>query len=113
MYTLLLVGGFCLSANAQVQTSRQNVTSSNVSNVLEDKKMAEIKDCPELDKQLSELFGKAYNLSDPKVKVQLEKNVMNTSASMCIRKKSLYGIYGEEYISKLHLINNNFNLKTH
>ena len=67
--------------------------------------MTAIKDCPELDKQLTELFGKNYSISDSRVVTQLEKNIANPKASGCIRKKSLYGIYGEEYVSKLYLIN--------
>ena len=109
LYTFLIICGCCLAAQGQVQNTGQttNTTSSRVTSY--DQKMATVKSCPELNEQLTKLFGKDFTISDPKVNAQLEKNIADKNASTCIRKKSLYGIYGEDYINHLHLINNTAN----
>ncbi len=102
LYTLLLVGGFCLSANAQVQNSRQ---ATNVKETSFNEKMTAVRSCEELNEQLTKLFGKNYTIADAKVMAQLQKNIADKNASRCIRKKSLYGVYGEDYVNKVYLIN--------
>lgn len=105
-YTLLLMGGFCLSTYAQTPNSRQSVASAstNVSNY--DLKMAALKSCPELHQQLLTLVGGMYTVSDPKVIAQLNANIENKAASACVREQSLFGIYGEDYVNHLDLIGN-------
>lgn len=70
------------------------------------KKMNEIKGCEELNIQLTNLFGENYTIKNKKVITQLQKNIADKNASRCIRKKSLFGLYGDDYVNQLHLINN-------
>ncbi len=119
LYILLLFGCLCPNAEAQIQQTGQkpNSVSSAATSVSSrvtnyDEKMKTIKSCPELNEQLSAMFGSNYTISDPKVVAQLEKNIADAKASTCIRKKSLYGIYGEEYVHYLHLINPSTQNKT-
>ena len=67
-------------------------------------KMEKIKGCPELQQQLITLFGANFKLDDPKVIAKIEKNITDEKASPCIRKNSLYAVYGEKYSEHLNLI---------
>ena len=102
-YTLLFISGFCFTAGAQIQNSKQTGTPTQITS--HNDKMNFIKSCEELNEQLTRLFGKNYTIADARVVEQLEKNIADKKASRCIRKKSLYGIYGEDYVNHLHLIN--------
>jgi hypothetical protein len=103
LYTLLFVSSMCFSARAQIQESRQLPTTSQDAFYAE--KMSAVRSCEELNEQLTKMFGKDYTILEARVVHQLEKNIADKNASRCVRKKSLYGIYGEDYINKLHLIN--------
>ena len=72
-------------------------------------KMEKIKGCPELQQQLVTLFGANFKLDDPKVIAKIEKNITDEKASPCIRKNSLYAVYGEKYSEHLNLISTKSN----
>lgn len=101
---IFLLGMMSFGANAQSPVSKQHSASNDGTSV--QAKMIAIQGCEELNIQLTELFGKDYTVSNPKVVAQLQKNIANQNASRCIRKKSLYGVYGEDYVNHLDLINN-------
>ncbi|MBK7040641.1 MAG: hypothetical protein IPH46_09260 [Bacteroidetes bacterium] len=65
------------------------------------------KECKELDKQLTTLFGADYSLTDPKVIAQLQKNIDDKNASPAIRKYSLFVAYGSEYTQHVNRIQTN------
>ena len=66
--------------------------------------MDAIKSCGDLQNQLVRLFGEAYSLNDKKVVLQLERNINDKDASICIRKSSLFAIYGNDYANHLDRI---------
>lgn len=101
---VFLLGMISFATTAQTRSS-QPQTSSKVGTSVE-AKMIQIQSCEELNIQLTELFGKDYSVSNPKVVAQLQKNIADQNASRCIRKKSLFGVYGEDYVNHLDLINN-------
>jgi hypothetical protein len=104
----LLVGGLSLPLTAQQRQSTAGSATSSQTQTTE--KMQAIMNCEELYLQLTNKFGKNFSLSDKKVLAQLEANVHNREASRCIRKKSLYALYGEDFVNHLELINDG---KTH
>jgi hypothetical protein len=71
--------------------------------------METIKSCPELQQQLTTLFGENFKLDDPKVIAKIQKNITDEKASTCIRKNSLYVVYGEKYSEHLDLLSNKTN----
>jgi len=75
----------------------------------EQAKKETIKSCPELQQQLTTLFGENFKLDDPKVIAKIQKNITDEKASTCIRKNSLYVVYGEKYADHLDLISNKTN----
>ena len=81
----------------------------NTATGVEQIKMEKIKGCPELQQQLVSLFGANFKLDDPKVIAKIEKNIKDDKASPCIRKNSLYAVYGEKYSDHLDLISNKTN----
>ncbi|MBK9482343.1 MAG: hypothetical protein IPO02_10280 [Bacteroidetes bacterium] len=93
---------FTLQAFAQ----KSNLGSQPIS---ERAKMENIKSCPELQQQLTTLFGENFKLDDPKVIAKIQKNITDEKASTCIRKNSLYVVYGEKYADHLDLISNKTN----
>ena len=101
---IFLIGMISFAANAQTRSSQQANPAHAGTSV--QAKMIAIQGCEELNIQLTELFGKDYSVSNPKVVAQLQKNIADQNASRCIRKKSLYGVYGEDYVNHLDLINN-------
>ena len=109
-FKLILVLLVMISCSAIAQNRNQPGTSSS-SGTQTGIKQSEIsnafKDCPDLDKQLTQLFGAGYTIEDPKVKEQLQKNIADKKQSRYVRKSSLKAIYGTDYINKLHLIDNN------
>lgn len=104
-YLLMVVCGFCLSANAQNNARQTNPTSKQQANVSPEIANA-IHDCPDLQKQLTQLFGKDYSVNDSKVIAQLNKNIADVNQNRYVRKSSLKAIYGTDYINKLYLIDN-------
>ena len=104
----LLFGGLSLPLSAQQRHSSSGSASAPQTQTTE--KMQAIMNCEELYLQLTDKFGKNFSLNDKKVLAQLEANVGNREASRCIRKKSLYALYGEDYVNHLELINDG---KTH
>ncbi len=100
----ILMWLFSMNITAQNRSSQQVVAGKEVTSI--QTKMNAIQGCEELNIQLTELFGKNYSITNPKVLAQLQKNIADVNASRCIRKKSLYGVYGEDYVNHLDLINN-------
>ena len=108
LYTFLVLCGFCLSASAQ-NSSRQINVSTNNHVVSSNEKLIAVQGCAELDNQLAVKFGKSYTITDPNVVAQLQKNIADANLPKEIRKASLFAIYGDDYVNKLHLITNNVN----
>lgn len=96
---------FMLFGTLGLVRAQQANSSTGSSSAIYQKKVNEVKSCEELNLQLSKLFGADYSLLDQRVKAQLERNIRDKQASRCIRKKSLYAIYGEDYSKHLELIN--------
>lgn len=99
----LLLGSLSLQLTAQQRSTPSSSASATQTQTTE--KMQAIMNCEELYLQLTGKFGKNFSLKDKKVLAQLEANVHNREASRCIRKKSLYALYGEDYTNHLDLIN--------
>jgi hypothetical protein len=99
---LLLMGMISCSAFAQNRASQSppNAAVASTTQV----KMDAIKSCGDLQNQLVTLFGEAFSLSDSKVLDQLNRNINDQNASVCIRKSSLYAIYGDDYVKHLNRI---------
>lgn len=105
-----LILGCCFSSQAQIRGTKIDNQTINIKE--QDERMQSVKSCIELDKQLKILFGENYNLNDEKVITQLQKNIDDINATICIRKNSLFGIYGKEYSKYLDRISNsNENVK--
>ena len=102
LYTLLFVCGFCLTTSAQSKSMDKGITTMSDNAQVE--KMNAIKSCGELDNQLKSIFGDSYSLDNKMVLAQLEKNIDDTNASTCIRKNSLYAIFGSDYANHLDRI---------
>jgi len=100
---LLLMMGLHVSMLAQ---SQQGGTTSRSTTAVNSQKLEYVKDCPALKKQLTDLFGENYSLEQSNVVTQLQRNIADTKADRCIRKASLKVIYGNDYVNKLHLIDN-------
>ncbi|MBK7692516.1 MAG: hypothetical protein IPK62_01495 [Bacteroidetes bacterium] len=100
----IFIGLLCINVSAQTRASQQVAPAKEGTSI--QAKMNAIQGCEELNIQLTELFGKNYSITNPKVLAQLQKNIADVNASRCIRKKSLYGVYGEDYVNHLDLINN-------
>ena len=75
----------------------------------EQAKKETIKSCPELQQQLVAQFGENFKLDDQKVIAKIQKNITDEKASPCIRKNSLYVVYGEKYTEHLDLLSNKTN----
>ncbi len=109
---LFLCGVITFSANAQNQTpvrssrSSVSVSASDISPESLTKRSEAVHHCKDLNEQLIKLFGADYSIADSKVRTQLERNIYDKKASNCIRKNSLYAVYGEEYVKYVHLIQN-------
>lgn len=96
---------FLFGALPYVQAQRANTGSTGTNSAIYQKKVNEVKAYEELNLQLTKLFGANYSLQDERVQAQLQRNIRDKQASRCIRKKSLYAIYGEDYGNHLELIN--------
>ena len=96
---IFLLGMVSLVGTAQAQTK----SAANAATVFS-AKMDAIKSCGDLQNQLVRLFGEAYSLNDKKVVLQLERNINDKDASICIRKSSLFAIYGNDYANHLDRI---------
>ncbi|MBK9482433.1 MAG: hypothetical protein IPO02_10740 [Bacteroidetes bacterium] len=72
-------------------------------------KRENIKSCPELQQQLTALYGENFKLDDAKVISIIQKNIKDDKASPCVRKNSLYVMYGEKYVDHLDLISTKSN----
>lgn len=96
---------FLFGALPYVQAQRANTGNNSAASAVYQKKVDEVKACEELNLQLTKLFGAQYSLRDERVQAQLKRNIRDKQASRCIRKKSLYAIYGEDYVNHLELIN--------
>jgi len=75
----------------------------------EQAKKETIKSCPELQQQLATQFGENFKLDDAKVISIIQKNIKDDKASPCVRKNSLYVMYGEKYVDHLDLISTKSN----
>ena len=75
----------------------------------EQAKKETIKSCPELQQQLVAQFGENFKFDDQKVIAKIQKNITDEKASPCIRKNSLYVVYGEKYTEHLDLLSNKTN----
>ena len=103
--SIIALSVLSISAIAQNKTtSRTDV--NNPAQVSAEQKNA-VKECKELDKQLTDLFGSNYSLSDPKVIAQLQKNIDDKNATPSIRKYSLYVAYGPQYTQHVNRIQTN------
>ena len=78
----------------QINSQAQN-RSDKTSKVQYEQRMSLIKNS-KLDVQLTKLFGESYDLSNKKVKRQLNKNIDNKKASYEIRRMSLVALYGSK-----------------
>ena len=72
-------------------------------------KRENIKSCPELQQQLTALYGENFKLDDAKVISIIQKNIKDDKAAPCVRKNSLYVMYGEKYVDHLDLISTKSN----
>ena len=102
---LFLMAMFSFSAFAQNRQQQSTFTAPQAG-IKQSEISAALKDCPELDKQLTQLFGAGYTIENPKVKEQLQKNIADKNQNRYVRKSSLKAFYGTDYISKLYLIEN-------
>lgn len=96
-----------VSFSAFAQNRNQQSASTSQAGVQQTEISGAIKDCPDLQKQLIQLFGADYTVNSPKVKEQLQKNITDKKQNRCVRKSSLKAIYGTDYVNKLYLIDNN------
>jgi type VI protein secretion system component VasK len=99
---VFLLGMISFYASAQTQSSKSNA-AANAGTSLQ-AKMDAVHSCSDLQNQLVRLFGESYSLNDKKVVSQLEKNINDKAASNCIRKSSLFAIYGNDYAKHLDRI---------
>ncbi len=99
---VFLLGIFIFAIMAQEQAS-QTKSAANVDAIFQ-LKMDVIKSCADLQNQLIRLCGDSYSLNNKKVVSQLEKNIDDQDASICIRKSSLFAIYGDDYAMHLNRI---------
>lgn len=93
-----------VSFSAFAQNNNRQSTSASQAGSIHSEISGAIKDCPDLDKQLIRLFGAGYEVSNPKVQEQLQKNISDKNQNRCVRKSSLKAIYGTDYVNKLYLI---------
>ena len=91
-----------LVSSAQRTSDRSSSTSTIAAS--NEVKMNAIKGCNDLNTQLISLFGEKFSLNDAKVISQLKNNIEDKTASDCIRKNSLFAIYGNEYKNHLDKI---------
>ena len=96
---IFLLGMVSFVGTAQAQTK----SAANAATVFS-AKMDAIKSCGDLQNQLIRLCGDSYSLNNKKVVSQLEKNIDDQDASFCIRKSSLFAIYGDDYAMHLNRI---------
>jgi hypothetical protein len=90
--TTCCLGQFAI-AQKQSATAPSNATATQVqenSGLTYEQKMASVKNCPELLKQLTAKFGKNFSLNDSKVIEQLVKNTSDAQVAPVIRKVSIY-----------------------
>ena len=106
--TILSIIAFSvLSIVAVAQNKTNSRTTANSPTEVSATQKNAAKECKELDKQLTTLFGADYSLTDPKVIAQLQKNIDDKNASPVIRKYSLFVAYGTEYTQHVNRIQTN------
>lgn len=98
---LFLLGLVTVTVHAQTRTGKQSQPIS-----ANQEKMNAVTSCPELQSQLTKMFGENFSIDDSKVKSQLERNIADQQASICVKKGSLFALYGKEYTKHLNEISN-------
>ncbi len=96
---VFLLSMISCSAMAQNRSGTANTGAQPVTVAQE--KLDAIKSCGDLQNQLTGLFGKSFSLEDKKVVTQLQKNIADKNASICVRKNSLFALYGKDYAKHL------------
>lgn len=107
VFKAMLLLSICTVWNVHVTKAQNKRSTTTTMSTTESKSRNQIVIQNEsLENQLVKEFGNNYDIHSAKVRTELKKNIDNSELSYELRKESLKLYYGDDYINKMHLIQN-------
>lgn len=107
VFRAMLMLSICTVWNIHATTAQSKRGTTTTMSTTESKSQNQIVIQNEsVENQLVKEFGNNYDIHSAKVRTQLNKNIENSQLSYELRKESLKLYYGDDYINKIHLIQN-------